>query len=244
MKKKSICDGKEQEFLAWGSLEQHLVELKLWGFHFRGGTDLILSLFEYLNKKVKMPIYEFYSSETSKIYSFFARSTKHADRIPSCPDGKEYSMKKLVSGFSITGNKKEADGEESPEGMDPNDPFAGMSETQTNAMMQEMEGAIEGMDEDNPDPRQMGNLMRRMCELTGEKMDEPMEEVVRKLEEGMNPDELEDRMGDFMGDESESENPLDSTDKQEATKAKWRRLLKKRLVRDPKLYEFEDFLAQ
>jgi hypothetical protein len=100
------------------------------------------------------------------------------------------------------------------------------------------------MDEDNPDPRQMGNLMRRMCELTGEKMDEPMEEVVRKLEEGMNPDELEDRMGDFMGDESESENPLDSTDKQEATKAKWRRLLKKRLVRDPKLYEFEDFLTQ
>ena len=56
------------------------------------------------------------------------------DRIPSCPDGKEYAMKKLVSGFSITGNKKEADGEESPEGMDPNDPFAGMSETQTNAI--------------------------------------------------------------------------------------------------------------
>ena len=27
MKKKSVCDGKEQEFLAWGSLEQHLVEL-------------------------------------------------------------------------------------------------------------------------------------------------------------------------------------------------------------------------
>ena len=134
----------------------------------------------------------------------------------------------MFQDFPLLETKKEADGEESPEGMDPNDPFAGMSETQTNAMMQEMEGAIEGMDEDNPDPRQMGNLMRRMCELTGEKMDEPMEEVVRKLEEGMNPDELEDRMGDFMGDESESENPLDSTDKQEATKAKWRRLIEEK----------------
>ena len=115
-------------------------------------------------------------------------------------------MKKLVSGFSITGNRKEPYAEESIEGMDQEDPFSGMSDAQTNAMMQEMEGAMQGMDEDNPDPRQKGNLMRRMCELTGEKMDEPMEEVVRKLEEGMNPDELEDRMGDFMG-EDEGDSP-------------------------------------
>ena len=43
-------------------------------------------------------------------------------------------------------------------------------------------------------------------------MDEPMEEVVRKLEEGMNPDELEDRMGDFMG-EDEGDSPSESNDK-------------------------------
>ena len=55
--------------------------------------------------------------------------------------------------------------------------------------------------DDNPDPKQMGSLMRKMCEMTGERMDEPMEEVVRKLEEGMDPDELEDRMGDVLGDE-------------------------------------------
>ena len=122
-------------------------------------------------------------------------------------------------------------------------PFSGMSEAQTNAMMQEMEGAMQGMDEDNPDPRQMGNLMRRMCELTGEKMDEPMEEVVRKLEEGMNPDELEDRMGDFMG-EDEGDSPSETNDKNEGTKAKLRRLMKKRVVRDPKLYEFEEFMSQ
>ncbi len=190
-----------------------------------------------------MPIYEFYSSETSKIYSFFARSSVHANETPLCPDGARYSMKKLVSGFSITGNRKEPNAEESIEGMDQEDPFSGMSEAQTNAMMQEMEGAMQGMDEDNPDPRQMGNLMRRMCELTGEKMDEPMEEVVRKLEEGMNPDELEDRMGDFMG-EDEGDSPSESNDKNEGTKAKLRRLMKKRVVRDPKLYEFEEFTSQ
>ena len=85
-----------------------------------------------------MPIYEFYSSETSKIYSFFARSSVHANKTPLCPDGAKYCMKKLVSGFSITGNRKEPNAEESIEGMDQEDPFSGMSEAQTNAMMQEM----------------------------------------------------------------------------------------------------------
>ena len=60
---------------------------------------------------------------------------------------------------------------------------------------------MNGMDEENPDPKQMGQLMRKMCEMTGERMDEPMEEVVRKLEEGMDPDALEERMGDFLGDD-------------------------------------------
>ena len=63
--------------------------------------------------------------------------------------------------------------------------------------MKELEGAMNGMDDENPDPRQMGQLMRKMCEITGERMDEPMEEVVRKLEEGMDPDALEERMGNF-----------------------------------------------
>ena len=42
-------------------------------------------------------------------------------------------------------------------------------------MMKELEGAIGGMDDDNPDPKQMGALMRKMCAMTGEKMDESME---------------------------------------------------------------------
>ena len=51
-------------------------------------------------------------------------------------------------------------------------------------------------DEENPDPRQMATL-REKCANTVGRMDEPMEEVIRKLEEGMNPEELEDRMGDL-----------------------------------------------
>ena len=86
----------------------------------------------------------------------------------------------------------------------------------------------------------MGSLMRKMSELTGESMDEPMEEVVRKLEEGMNPDELEERMGDLDVDETEN-----SSDSEKSNDSKLKRLFRKRkMLRDPKLYEFSDYLSQ
>jgi len=105
--------------------------------------------------------------------------------------------------------------------------------------MKEMENAISGMDEENPDPRQMGSLMRKMCEMTGEKMDGVMEEVVRKLEEGANPEELEDSLGSAMedadGDQDGVESSMDGTFKKDKPS--------RHLARDPKLYEFEDYLS-
>ena len=195
-----------------------------------------------------MPIYEFYSPDSRKIYSFFARSLSCAEKVPLCPDGKKYRMRKVISGFSITGKREEPE-EIAQMPNDPDDPFAGMDESKAHAAMQELEGAIEGMDEENPDPRQMGQLMRRMCDLTGENMDEPMEEVVRKLEEGMDPDELEDRMGDAFGDDAaEGGMPGASSEEGEGdepgAKSKLRRLMGRPLVRDPELYEFSDYSAK
>jgi len=56
-----------------------------------------------------------------------------------------------------------------------------------------MEGEFANVDEN--DPRAMGRMMRRMADLTGEKIDGEMEEVVRKLEEGADPESLEDQLG-------------------------------------------------
>ena len=191
-----------------------------------------------LQKILTMPIYEFYSPGTRKIYSFFARSPSYAEKTPFCPDGKKHLMKKLLSGFSITG--RNADAPELPEtGDDPEDPFAGMDPNQAEGVMKELEGAMNGMDEENPDPKQMGQLMRKMCEMTGERMDEPMEEVVRKLEEGMDPDALEERMGDFLGDDEGL--GVDQSPEEDA-KPKLRNLMRKRIVRDPELYEFSEHL--
>lgn len=190
-----------------------------------------------------MPIYEFMSQSTGKIYSFFAHSPSYAEKIPFCPDGKKYKMEKVMSGFSITGQKEEAT--EIPagdSGDDPNDPFAGMDPGQAEKVMKELEGAMGGMDEDNPDPKQMGQLMRKMCEMTGETMDEPMEEVVRKLEEGADPDELEDRMGDFLGDEQPNDTTGGNEESRDSVKSRLKKLMKKKMVRDPKLYEFSEYL--
>lgn len=189
-----------------------------------------------------MPIYEFYSPGTRKIYSFFARSLSHAEAIPVCPDGKKYEMKKLISGFSITGQSSD-DSEPVDTGSNPDDPFSGMDPGQAEKVMQELEGTLGRMDEDNPDPRQMGSLMRKMCEMTGEGMDEPMEEVVRKLEEGMDPDELEGRMGDFMDGEGSDEKIELEGGAGDEVKARLRNLMKKTMVRDPELYELSDYLS-
>jgi len=185
-----------------------------------------------------MPIYEFFSPKKRKIYSFFARSSDYADKIPLCPDGKQFEMKKLLSGFSITGQKSETETEPgSDDNIGSENPFANMNEAQSAKMMKELEGAIGGMDDENPDPKQMGALMRKMCAMTGEKMDESMEEVVRRLEEGTDPNDLEERMSDFDFENNEQHLP-DADEKQDKTIA----FSSKITFRDPYLYEFEDYL--
>ena len=57
----------------------------------------------------------------------------------------------------------------------------------------------EGMDED--DPRAMGRLMRRMAEETGEPMPPEMQEMVRRLEAGEDPEAIEEDMGDVFGED-------------------------------------------
>jgi len=186
-----------------------------------------------------MPIYEFYSPATNKIYSFYSRILMQGNEVPQCPDGIQFEMVKIISGFSITGRNDNSESHETTDfSTDESDPFSRMSPDQSAQVMKEMERAMSGMDDENPDPRQMGSLMRRMCEVTGEKMDEVMEEVVRKLEEGTNPEELEEKMGEFAGDldadHIDHENPQDQS--------KIKKMFRKSLVRDPELYEMKDFL--
>jgi len=54
---------------------------------------------------------------------------------------------------------------------------------------------------------------------------------------------LEDRMGDFLGDEESGGIPEGEEDKsKESVKSRLKKLMKKQIVRDPELYEFSDYL--
>jgi len=185
-----------------------------------------------------MPIYEYFSSDTQKVYSFYSRTQLDNSQIPICPDGKSFRMEKMLSGFSVTGLVSDKNGgeHEGPENS-PSDPFDQMSEKQSSHIMQELERNLGGIDDENPDPRQMGKMMRKMCELTGEKLDGVIEEVVRKLEEGTSPEELEQNM-DGQLDESGEAEEMDSSDNQKSA-------LRNKgisITRDPKLYEMHEYL--
>ena len=62
-------------------------------------------------------------------------------------------MKKLISGFSITGQN--TNDEELNSGIEDNtesDPFAKLNDNQSARVMKEMEKAMSGIDDENPDP--------------------------------------------------------------------------------------------
>lgn len=141
-----------------------------------------------------MPYYEFYSPDTNTVYTFFARSLACASHTPRCPDPAHPGarMIKRPSRFALTGRAKEKSA--APSGNDLDDP-------RMERALAAMEKEFSGLDEENPDPRQLGRLMRRMCDLSGESMPPEMEEMTRRLEAGEDPEKLEEQFGDLLGDE-------------------------------------------
>ena len=175
-----------------------------------------------------MPIYEYYCPDNNKLYSFFARSLALRDAVPRCPDGEGLRMEKRVSRFSVT--KASGSGEE---GGPDDDLLAGMDESKMEALMMEMEREMGGMDEENPDPRQLGRFMRKMADAMGGKVPEAMQEMIIRLEKGEDPDALEAEYGDALDDDEMLE---------AFKKAKGLRV--KAPVRDPKLYELTDYVGK
>ncbi len=185
-----------------------------------------------------MPIYEFYSPDTNKVYSFFARSSRFATALPRCPDGAELRMQKLVSGFAIVGRAKEP--------AEPAGPGEDLSPQQEAEMMR-LASEMEGLDEENPDPKALGHLMRRMTEIAGENVPEDMNEMLRRLEAGEDLEKLEEEYGDLMGDGGDDEDgmmpPGAGADVEpSADLRKTMRRLRNRPRRDPALYEMNDYL--
>src|SRR3954469_9039819 len=140
-----------------------------------------------------MPIYEYYCPDNHTIYQFFAKTLAQGQTTPKCPDNPKFRLQKMVSNFAVTSGGKKSD----DTGGDASGADQGSGDSAEDAKMEAAMGAMEKefANVDENDPREMGRMMRRMSELTGEKIDGEMEEVVRKLEEGADPDSLEEQLG-------------------------------------------------
>jgi len=168
-----------------------------------------------------MPIYEFFSPDTNKVYSFFARSLAQGKKLPRCPDKPGAKMERMISRFAVTGRASE----KPDAAADPSDP-------RMERVMAEMEREMSGLDESNPDPRLLGRMMRKMTGATGQAMPKEMEQMIRRLESGEDPEKLEEEFGDaFEG--------MDLPDEPDASASP---RAARRPVRDPALYEMADFI--
>jgi hypothetical protein len=178
-----------------------------------------------------MPIYEFYSPDTHKIYSFFARSTGDRNRMPRCPDNPKARMERLVSQFAVTGRAREKTGEE---------PGGAGSDPRLERAMAEMEREMAGIDETNPDPRMLGRLMRKMTEATGREVPGEMEQMLRRLESGEDPEKLEEEFGDALDEIGEG--TFGGEGEEPGAVRSLMKARRGRPRRDPVLYEMREYL--
>ena len=65
--------------------------------------------------------------------------------------------------------------------------------------MMSLASEAESMDEN--DPRQAAKLMRKMSDMTGLELGEGMQEAIRRMEAGEDPDAIEKEMGDLLEQE-------------------------------------------
>jgi putative FmdB family regulatory protein len=136
-----------------------------------------------------MPIYEFHCKKCNTIYKFFSKAV-NTEKIPNCPKCKTSKLKRVISLFSTTSGKKE-EGEPGPD-------LPSIDERKMERAMAMLEKEAGTIKED--DPRQAASLMRKLFDAAGAPMGTGMEEVLRRLEAGEDPDKIEQEMGDLLGD--------------------------------------------
>jgi putative FmdB family regulatory protein len=138
-----------------------------------------------------MPIYEFYCKRCHTIFSFFS-STVNTDKRPLCPGCGKVRLERQMSVFSRLKNRGEGD----------EPPMPDMDESKMEQAMSLLAREAESMDEN--DPRQAANLMRKLSDMTGLNLGPGMEEALRRMEAGEDPDQIEAEMGDLL----EGEDPF------------------------------------
>jgi putative FmdB family regulatory protein len=177
-----------------------------------------------------MPIYEFYCRRCHRVFNFLSRAVD-TKKTPSCPRCGDPGLSRRASAFAISKGRKEEPKPESPE--------PEIDEARLERAMQALAGEMDSLDEN--DPRQGAHLMRRLFEATGMPVGGGMEEALKRMEAGEDPEKIEEDMGDLLeddpfggllGGEGDEKDPEASKKK---SPGRLRRLLPPSV--DPELYE-------
>jgi len=135
-----------------------------------------------------MPIYEFYCDPCNTLFNFFSR-TINTKAQPRCPRCKTQILSRRMSTFAVAGRAKEdRDSDDLP-----------FDASKVEKAMQMLTGEAEKINDD--DPRQTADLMRKMTRMTGLELGAGMQEALRRMENGEDPEQIEADMGELLVNE-------------------------------------------
>lgn len=138
-----------------------------------------------------MPIYEFYCHHCHRVMSFLSRAV-NTEKTPPCPRCGRGDLARRASAFAISKGRKEEPKPQAAPGPD-------IDEGRLEKAMQVLAGEMDSIDEN--DPKQGAHLMRKLFAATGMAVAGGMEEALRRMEAGEDPEKIEEEMGDvFEGD--------------------------------------------
>jgi putative FmdB family regulatory protein len=144
-----------------------------------------------------MPIYEFSCAKCRMIFSFLSKRL-NPDRLPVCPKCGSPKMEKQLSSFATPKGAKEpaAAGGGGPDGPEEGGPE--MDDPRMMRAMAEIERDMDHLDENNP--KHMAHIMKKMKDaMPPGSMPKEMDEAIRRLEKGEDPEKIEADMGDVLG---------------------------------------------
>jgi hypothetical protein len=127
------------------------------------------------------------------IFNFLSKSV-NTEKKPNCPKCGRNRIDRQVSMFAAVGDAKEPGKEDLP-----------FDEAKMERAMESLASEAGSVDEDNP--RDAANMIRKFTDMTGMKLGGPMEEALRRMEAGEDPEAIEAEMGDVL----ENEDPFAMT---------------------------------
>ena len=135
-----------------------------------------------------MPIYEFYCRHCHRVMSFLSRAV-NTSKTPACPHCGRTDLARRASAFAISKGRREEPKPESPHAPE-------VDEARLEHAMASLAGDLDSLDEN--DPRQGALLMRKLFSATGMPVKGGMEEALRRMEAGEDPEKIEEQMGDVL----------------------------------------------